>query len=503
MNNVSRRRSIGAAASFGAFQGCRFAAVPGFRKDGKPNLAFGVVSDLHIDHAARSGEFSAGWGNELTFLHTLEWFRNQGVDAVVIAGDMTENGFVDQLQVVADAWNQVFPGNRAPDGRPVEKLFVYGNHDVCGTQCKAWYWFEGLEAPSEAELAKRLIETDIKKSWEKVFEEAYEPIWRKTVKGYDFVGVHWISEPCKGFDEAFNDGIAEYYATRRFDPARPFFHIQHPHLKDTVYGSWAWGRDTGLATQALAAHPNAIAFSGHSHYSITDERSIWQGAFTSVGTGSLRYTGLTFGEREGGFENSGAPGPDAWRVNAKKMLGVYENGDCRQGMLWRVYDDCVTVRKREFLSDLDLGDDWVLPLPSAEPKPFSFVQHAKKTGAPQFPKGAKLLVRHGMSMNRGGSGGDESIPAVRQKTVHVEIPAALAERGARAHSYRVTARSASGEVVKHVLATGYNHALEHRKATSCSECQFAFAELPKGPITFSVVPLNCFGKAGEPLEITF
>ncbi len=172
-------------------------------------------------------------------------------------------------------------------------------------------------------------------------------------------------------------------------------------------------------------------------------------------------------------------------------------------MLWSVYDDHITVRKREFLSDLDLGDDWVLPLPVAEPKPFAFFEHARRIGAPRFPEGAQLLIRHGMASNRGGSNGEETIPAIRKKTVHVEIPAALAERGARAYSYRVTARSPSGEVVKHVLATGFNHAPGHTKATTCSECQFAFLELPQGPITFSAVPLNCFGKAGQPLEITY
>ena len=49
----------------------------------------------------------------------------------------------------------------------------------------------------------------------------------------------------------------------------------------------AWGHDKGIATKTLSNYPNAIAFSGHSHYSLTDERSIWQGAFTSIGQSSL------------------------------------------------------------------------------------------------------------------------------------------------------------------------------------------------------------------------
>jgi hypothetical protein len=75
---------------------------------------------------------------------------------------------------------------------------------------------------------------------------------------------------------------------KKIDPSLPFFYVQHPHLKDTCYGPWAWGHDAGITTKTLSAYPNAIAFSGHSHYSLTDERTIWQGAFTSVGTGSFR-----------------------------------------------------------------------------------------------------------------------------------------------------------------------------------------------------------------------
>jgi hypothetical protein len=36
MINVSRRWFMGGAASFGTFQKCRFAVVPGFRKVGEP-----------------------------------------------------------------------------------------------------------------------------------------------------------------------------------------------------------------------------------------------------------------------------------------------------------------------------------------------------------------------------------------------------------------------------------------------------------------------------------
>ena len=89
--NISRRNFlIGGAAVLGAFGGSRFVlAAPGFKAGEKPRLRFGVVSDIHILRVGANEKMEGG-GNNLTFKHTLEWFRSQGVDAVAIAGDMAE-----------------------------------------------------------------------------------------------------------------------------------------------------------------------------------------------------------------------------------------------------------------------------------------------------------------------------------------------------------------------------------------------------------------------------
>ena len=114
--NISRRWFIGGAASFGAFGGCRFFSGSGFAS-GTPNVKFGVVSDIHISCHSKPGDLETTANNELTFVRTLEWFRDQGVDGVVVAGDMADQGIIRQLEYVAEAWNRVFPGDRAPLSR--------------------------------------------------------------------------------------------------------------------------------------------------------------------------------------------------------------------------------------------------------------------------------------------------------------------------------------------------------------------------------------------------
>ena len=504
--NISRRFFIGGAASFGAFGGCRFFECHDFRAGGTPNLTFGVVSDIHITKIG-ADEKMEDWGNNLTFRHALEWFRDQGVDAVVIAGDMADNGMDDHLEAVAQAWYAVFPDDRYPDGRPIQKVFAYGNHDFHG------FLYGGYAAkryPDAAECAKHVLRADLKGWWEKIFHEEYSPFYAKEVKGYPFLVTHWDdgTKMDGGFGTAdfYGAALGDYLAKsgHKIDPSRPFFYMQHPHLKDTCYGPWAWGHDNGVATKHLSAYPNAIAFSGHSHYSLTDERSLWQGAFTSVGTSSLRYTGCPYDEFPPlGYENtwSEGAGASAGRINAAKMMDGFEAGDCRQGMLWRVYDDCIVVRRREFLSNLDVGPDWVMPLPTAESRPFAFAERAKKFRAPEFADGGKLEVMRTTLKTRGGADGDKPIESVEKDAFRLTAPAAVPDPSARLYEleFAVEAKG-GGRKTKLVLAEGFNHAPTHKKATDRSWCGFTVDELPKGEqVRFSVTPMNCFHARGATL----
>ena len=94
----------------------------------KPNMTFGVVSDIHI-RIAPDGNGLRPSHDCSAFIHALEWFRDQKVDAVMVAGDLADTGLVKELEAVAAAWWKVFPDSKAPDGRHVERVFITGNHD--------------------------------------------------------------------------------------------------------------------------------------------------------------------------------------------------------------------------------------------------------------------------------------------------------------------------------------------------------------------------------------
>ena len=423
---------------------------------GPANVTFGVLSDVHLERN----------GDEDTLLKALAYFRDNGADGVMIAGDIANTGRIEQIERAASCFWRTFPDGKAPDGRHVEQLWVYGNHDVCG-----WGWHKGKD---EAFLKATAIHYGNNRAevWERIFHEPYRPIWAKTVKGYTFIGAHWGNE--KDLD-AFLKANADKLNLRN---GKPFFYAQPPHPANTVQGPWAWGNDKGLATIPLEGFPNAVAFSGHSHYSITDERSIWQGEFTSVGTSSLRYIFSQYW-RDNGEDHNGIV----------KQMRILPERTGRQGMLVKVYDDRIVFVRREFVHGESLGPDWVVPLDGS--CPMAFEPRSAKVVAPAFAPGAKVEVSRAMGKDRRGKVTDQ---------ITVRFPAAQPSVTSRVHDYEVTALAYHEDVdypvaTKRVLSESYF--LPSTREAKAGHIVFAVSEL-KGAkeVRFAVRPLECFGHKG-------
>ena len=436
-----------------------------FAASGQPRLRMGVLSDIHI--AGKGGR----WNPLGVFLRTLKWFDSMKVDGVVIAGDMAEFGMVEQLKHVGEAWDSVFPGSRAADGRSVEKVFVTGNHDHHFYKHKAMR----KKYPDAKERYSLSIARDFDGAWRYCFHEPYLPFTVKSVKGYTFAALHYAEK-----------GLPEEMAKLgpRLDPDLPFFYVQHTHLKDTCYGPWAGVHDDGVSTETLSQYPNCVAFSGHSHYSLVDERSVWQGAFTSVGTASLKYISPLRGYENGGDE------PD--RTKEMPMVGKYKG---KQGMLMEVFDDRIVLDRRSFSTQnpVKLGPDWVIPLPYAAPGPFSFAIRRKKMQAPQFSKRAKVKLSVVDGVNRKGE---------KRRQVEVAFPPAVHSAGSvRAFDYEIEFVAFDGtSFVRRVLSPAFN--LPPVNEPKLVKCVFGIDEL-KAEGKFLVYPRNSFGRKGNPIETKF
>ena len=177
-------------------------------------LFLGVISDVHLRRP----------GDEDILRKTLEYFRDRGVDGVIVAGDLVDVGRYEPLKRFADTWFGVFPNDRAPDGRHVERLFVYGNHCVT-----AWTWGKPYKDKTEQARAEAIGFGDNRgKVWDEVFHEEFKPIWMKTVKGIPVIGAHWEE---RGHGIAIEDFMKAH--GKEIDPKLPFVYTQHAHPKNT------------------------------------------------------------------------------------------------------------------------------------------------------------------------------------------------------------------------------------------------------------------------------
>ena len=433
-------------------------------------VRLGVLSDTHI-RDEKDGE---------ALRKAFDCFRRQHVDGVVIAGDITDNGRRSELKIVSKAWFSAFPEGRGEDGKPVEQLFIYGNHDYWG-----WCWTRDGRRRTEdfsSEHPGDAIGVDSKsraEAWRMNFHEEYRDVWMKRVGGVPVIGVHWNNDI-----HVLEDFLAANQGA--IDLSKPFFYVQHPHPKGTCFGSWSWGADDGETTRVLSRYPSAIAISGHSHYTLTDERSIWQGAFTSINAGSFKYASLDYPLRENALPVYYGPGFDGeTRVHSMDRL---DTSNTRHGMVIDVLPGRLVVRRVDFTTESQIGDVWTVPLPSAEGGPMDYAVRAGSRSKPAFPAGATVAVAP--ATDKDG-----------RKRIFVRFPPARPVDGCRVFEYEVTATLKEDGVdlvqaQRRFLSPDFH--LAASRTDGVVDCALFLDELQaQGRYVFSVRPIECFGNKGD------
>lgn len=269
---------------------------------------------------------------------TLNVLKNHNVDMILFAGDIGDLGTRFAFQTYVDAIDDVFG-----DDKPIVQT-IMGNHD---------YWNKnGFTAINHI----------------KAFEDitGQSPWTHYVVNGYHFIG----ASPNYG---SMSSGykITAKWLDKELEKAstdsdgKPIFVMTHNQPKNTSYGSEDWG-DKSL-NAVLSKYPNVVNFSGHVHYSLLDERSIWQGEYTVINTQSLSYT-----ELEQGKDNGTIP-PNA---DATPM-----------GYILEFSDKSIDIHRMNFV-DGSMGCEekkdmlWSLPLPYESNGKYAFNTRKAENKAP-------------------------------------------------------------------------------------------------------------------------
>lgn len=294
----------------------------------------GVISDTQLPPTEEDLKNDDKYVKHLR--NALAVMKNNNVDMILFAGDIGNLGTYFAFETYTNTINEIFGENK-----PIVQT-VMGNHD---------FWNKDKTKINHIKAFKTVMNQS--------------PWTHYVVNGYHFIGaspncgkmkrdyvltVRWLDKELEKASEESN--------------GKPIFVTTHNQPKDTCYGSDEWG-DSSL-NEVLSKYPNVVLFGGHSHYSVLDERTIWQGDYTVIQTQSLSYI-----ELEKGKENGTIP-PDA----DKNPMGY----------IMEFSDDEIQIHRMSF--ETEKGNEhkkdmlWTFPLPYENNGKYSFENRAKMNEAP-------------------------------------------------------------------------------------------------------------------------
>lgn len=268
----------------------------------------------------------------------LTVIRNNDVDMILYAGDIGDLGTRFAFQTYADAIDAVFGKDK-----PIIQT-IMGNHD---------YWNKSV-----------FTAINHRKAFENIIGQS--PWTHYVVNGYHFIGVSPDSgSMTAGYAIASKWLDEELQKAQADSNGKPIFVMTHNQPLNTSYGSEDWGDKTLNAV--LEKYPNVINFSGHVHYSLLDERSVWQGAYTVINTQSLSYTELEEGKENGTIP----PNADA------TPMGYIMEFQANEILLHRINFADGNMGKAEKTDML-----WSFPLPYSNDGRYSFETRKAANRAP-------------------------------------------------------------------------------------------------------------------------
>ncbi len=264
-------------------------------------FSFAALSDVHISAAT-----SALANTKYT--KALEKLKEYSLDAVCIAGDLTDSGSQTEINNFKHLYESFMPD--------IPLVYCMGNHD-------------GQDGAKGLLFATEFGENYFTNDKYANYSSGNRHV---VINGYHFVCVetqnYYGGEKNCYYSDATKQWLSETLtAIKEEDETQPIFVFTHPMIYDTAYGSDLPGSGTMWYSEDLISilsnYPTVVSFSGHVHHPLNDERSIMQTSFTSLGCGSVSYMAI-----ESGYVQTGSTTvpSDAQQYSQGLVVQIDANG---------------------------------------------------------------------------------------------------------------------------------------------------------------------------------
>lgn len=384
----------------GAGRDSAFAVTAAPPQDGI-TLRLGVLSDTQYGR----GGLGITDHSRKQFRNAMAALKNRiggswdNLDVLMMPGDISHNTYWNGSNQELDLFFQDL--KECLGDSKLKVLFLRGNHD----------------AKNEAEIAQDPMNNgNFVKAVRQYYDPDYVADFIEDVNGYQFVMVSQDTrrgndDPSDYADihsektvEWFGKAIAQ---AEEKSAGKPVFVGMHPNTYDpevsggkpdvnsgTVFGSFPidgfinqsaarssyWA--TGSLYSAMKPYDNIITFSGHSHWTTANERSIHQRDFTSINTGAVNNM-----EIENAWDEPYQP--KRFGSNENESNGYYITVNTDQKVNIERLD--LYRMNRDNNVDARLGEDWVVDI-AAGKAGFTYTEN-RDTEDPVFAEGAAVTVQ--------------------------------------------------------------------------------------------------------------
>ena len=293
-------------------------------------LKIGIIGDTQLIPLSLNHPFQY-FSN--TLKKSLEILKENKINVLIIDGDITDYANPECYDNFLTQYNNVF-GNEKKENIPI-LILIMGNHD---------YWLS-YSIENGLEFEKGNIE-----EMQKLFIEKtkHKPFSHKIINGYHFINWSCEDGSLDNPNKNHNWFEKEIKIALEDNDKKPIFVTTHFPPKNTVYGSEDWG-DIHL-NELFEKYPQIINFSGHSHFSLIDERSIYQKKYTAIQTQSLSYTELENGKVNGSILKDEF---DDLMISAQNPMGL----------ICDVNDKEIIIKRISFNKNEFYNNDWIIDIP--------------------------------------------------------------------------------------------------------------------------------------------
>lgn len=400
-----------------------------------PVMRFTVASDVHIQVPGDIQCHRMAKMLRTSYAIAQADTHYNKLDGVMFAGDITDNGWRSEYL----AFQSIINAGVKDETQPM--VIIAKSHDCSMYKKDALDLFESLSG----------LTTD----------------FHHVRNGFHFIGISTTHD--RDTDDKYTQTQLDWLDAQLAqavadDPAKPIFVTHHEHVSNTVYGSREELGERWTAPEfydVLAPYPQVVDFSGHSHYPLNDPRSIWQGDFTALGTGTMDYFEFTVDDVKTFHPKNNKKASQMWVVEA----------DANNRLKLRGYDLMADAFVCEYLIEKP-----------ADKINFAYTpdQMAANSTPPVFAEGTDVKTKKLID-------GSHS----------VDIPAARSTDGKIIFIYRVyVLDEAENPVADFWELSGYYFTPPPKTV------RVKIGKLEKGSYTLKAVAENAYGMQSEPITKT-